>query len=347
MPLWPRSSTTSRRSLARGVAAWIGVGLVVGGFAVPAAGAAPAAPAAPTVSRTAAAGDVARASSSTGMRYVNAASLVFRSGPSTRYPVVARAPQGKAVKLLGKSSGRWVYVQVYNKKRWVYSTYLSHKRYVASSTGMRFVNASSLNFRSGPSTGYSVVTRAPQGKAVKLLGKSYGGWVYVQVYGKKRWVYAKYLATKRYISTSRTRQWFSNGRLPASALCTVGWRWRSTEKISCKANKDLTRLNSAFRDRFGSNIPVDDGYRTYAQQVDVREEYGYWAAVPGTSNHGWGAAIDLPDYRFHGATGARYTFGATRYEWLKKNGPKYGWVNPAWAQKYGSKPEPWHFEYVW
>lgn len=53
---------------------------------------------------------------------------------------------------------------------------------------------------------------------------------------------------------------------------------------------------------------------------------------------------DIPDYRFS-TVGKQYTFGATKYEWLKKNAPTYNWHTPKWAQKGGSNPEPWHFEY--
>ena len=48
------------------------------------------------------------------------------------------------------------------------------------------------------------------------------------------------------------------------------------------------------------------------------------AAKPGTSQHGWGVALDIEDERKSpGTLGAR--------KWLMKNGPRFGWAQPRWA----------------
>ena len=31
---------------------------------------------------------------------------------------------------------------------------------------------------------------------------------------------------------------------------------------------------------------------------------------------------------------------------MKANAPAYGFVHPDWAEPGGSRPEPWHWEYV-
>jgi LAS superfamily LD-carboxypeptidase LdcB len=61
------------------------------------------------------------------------------------------------------------------------------------------------------------------------------------------------------------------------------------------------------------------------------------AAVPGTSNHGWGRAVDL--------CGGIESFGTPQHDWLVANAPRFGWVHPSWAEVTGSRPEPWHFEF--
>ena len=81
-----------------------------------------------------------------------------------------------------------------------------------------------------------------------------------------------------------------------------------------------------------------NSYRSYAQQVAVYAEKPSLAAVPGTSNHGWGVAVDF-------ACGAE-RFGSSAYQWLKAHGPTYGWTHPSWAEPGGSRPEPWHWEYT-
>jgi LAS superfamily LD-carboxypeptidase LdcB len=62
------------------------------------------------------------------------------------------------------------------------------------------------------------------------------------------------------------------------------------------------------------------------------------AATPGKSNHGWGLAVDLGD--------GIQNFGTPQHEWIRANASRYGWVLPAWAQENGSRPGPWHFEYM-
>lgn len=131
----------------------------------------------------------------------------------------------------------------------------------------------------------------------------------------------------------------SNGRVPRSAMAPLGWCTDSLgnqQWLRADAADALTRLNAAFRERFGENIAVDLSYRSYEDQVRARELYGSLAARPGTSNHGWGAAIDVWEW-------AAYDFGSERYTWLVENGPAYGWYNPAASDP--GNPEYWHYEY--
>lgn len=70
-------------------------------------------------------------------------------------------------------------------------------------------------------------------------------------------------------------------------------------------------------------------YRTYAEQEQVWTVYqngGNLAAVPGTSNHGWGLAVDIPN--------------AWEQAWMREHGAHYGW------EKTEAFSEPWHFTYV-
>ncbi len=87
----------------------------------------------------------------------------------------------------------------------------------------------------------------------------------------------------------------------------------------------------------GISLPMVIGYRSFDEQVVLRQQNCYGAnvytapasacnpptAIPGTSNHGTGEAIDFTD-----ATGARLN-------WLKQNAAKYGFYN--------LPSEPWHW----
>lgn len=86
----------------------------------------------------------------------------------------------------------------------------------------------------------------------------------------------------------------------------------------------------------GVTIRLTDSYRTYAQQVELKKRKPREAAEPGHSRHGWGLAFDI-------AVGG---YGSAAYKWLAANGARFGFANPAWARQGGSKPEPWHWEFV-
>ena len=100
------------------------------------------------------------------------------------------------------------------------------------------------------------------------------------------------------------------------------------------AGKNLKALVRAAR-KDGINL-TGSAYRSYQAQVELKQQKPTLAATPGHSNHGWGMAIDV----------SGLDYGSPAYQWLMKNGRKYGWVNPDWAKADGSKPEPWHWEYV-
>lgn len=126
-----------------------------------------------------------------------------------------------------------------------------------------------------------------------------------------------------------------NGRLPASALCTL---WNRDEKLRADAAVALAKLNVAYTQSFGHDLCITDSYRTLSEQYTVKALRGYLAAAPGTSEHGWGLAIDL--------CGGAGIAGTETFRWLRANATRYGWDNPDWAQSGGSGAyEPWHWEY--
>ena len=130
-------------------------------------------------------------------------------------------------------------------------------------------------------------------------------------------------------------QQYPNGQIPTAALCPL--RSASGHYLRADAAYAFDRMSAGFADRFGRAICVTDSYRSYAAQVSVYARKPGLAAVPGTSNHGWGTAVDL--------CGGIQSFTSTEHRWMNVNAPLYGWFHPGWAQQTGSKPEPWHWEY--
>jgi hypothetical protein len=129
---------------------------------------------------------------------------------------------------------------------------------------------------------------------------------------------------------------FVNGAIPASALCsaTPG----GAQSLRCDAAVAYRLLSAEYAEDLGAELCITDSYRPLDVQERVYRTKPSLAAVPGTSNHGWGIAVDL--------CGGVERFGTPEHEWVVTNGASYGWVHPAWAAQSGSRPEPWHFEYA-
>ena len=127
-----------------------------------------------------------------------------------------------------------------------------------------------------------------------------------------------------------------NGQLPMSSLCTL---WDPKHRLRADAAVALAKLNVAYKQRYGDDLCITDSYRTLSSQYRLKSIKPGLAATPGTSEHGWGLAVDLCD--------GIENFGSTRYEWMRDNAPLYGWDNPTWARPGGSgAEEPWHWEYL-
>jgi hypothetical protein len=126
-----------------------------------------------------------------------------------------------------------------------------------------------------------------------------------------------------------------NGQLPKSQLCEL---WQKGYYLANPAAAAITAMNEAFKARFGRNMCLVAAYRPIAEQYTLAVTRAGYAAEPGTSNHGLGLAVDFCSSE---------TGNAEVYQWLRANGPSYGWDNPTWARAGGSGSyEPWHFNYM-
>ena len=133
------------------------------------------------------------------------------------------------------------------------------------------------------------------------------------------------------------RAWggYPNGLIPPSALCPLG---AAGHALRCDAAAAYRAMSAAFASAFGTPICITDSYRGYASQVKLYGEKPALAAVPGTSNHGWGLAIDL--------CGGIQTFGTAQYSWMTANAGRFGYLHPTWADPGRGREEPWHWEFA-
>ncbi len=130
---------------------------------------------------------------------------------------------------------------------------------------------------------------------------------------------------------------YKNGYVPKTELSPVhgyqGWGQAGKGMLhKSVARQAQAMLDAAKKD--GHPIGINSTYRSYADQVRVKKTEGYLAATPGTSNHGWGLAMDL-------------NYFDAGYRWLWENADKFGF-NPlsGWGLSPNTpgKSEAWHWE---
>lgn len=144
-----------------------------------------------------------------------------------------------------------------------------------------------------------------------------------------------------------------NGRLPEELLMEVSRHgsYRCLVTTFGGAAQAWLSLVDAAQSQ---GVDLEGGwcYRTYEEQVALWTSRQCYVpgmcdgdpypptAEPGTSNHGWGLAVDVWDRSdlILGCT-------APEFEWLQTFGPSFGWVHPEWAHCGRSGQEPWHWEF--
>ena len=134
----------------------------------------------------------------------------------------------------------------------------------------------------------------------------------------------------------------SNGNLPDSMLVNLKTPTggKSNAKLNIQASSDFNRMvDAAAKD--GVNITVSQGYRSLGSQEEgcgggftqwcawkkYKSGTGNLAAKPGTSNHGWGSAIDVQNCRR----------GSKVHKWLSNNAQNFGF--------YPLASESWHWDH--
>lgn len=155
-----------------------------------------------------------------------------------------------------------------------------------------------------------------------------------------------------------------NGKLPDSLLVTPGFPGRATARLHALTARAWAALTAEVLDLFGETLTVTsivDAYRTYnVQEATFRIRYQTtpllgrptktwngvtWyqkpntamSAVPGTSNHGFGLAVDVCLWRNEKTAGI--TANGPMFTWLLANAARYGF---SWE----AQSEPWHLRYV-
>ncbi|MDK2563463.1 SH3 domain-containing protein [Romboutsia sedimentorum] len=136
---------------------------------------------------------------------VTTSALNIRSGPSTDYSVITKVYKGDKLEVLESSNG-WYKIKLSNGKiGWGSGAYIStssnsggssdNETSTPSNGTKAVITTSALNIRSGPSTSYSVITKAYKGDRVEILESS-NGWHKIKLSnGKIGWGSGSYIST--------------------------------------------------------------------------------------------------------------------------------------------------------
>jgi hypothetical protein len=126
--------------------------------------------------------------------------------------------------------------------------------------------------------------------------------------------------------------WRSGVFIGAKILVDIIGTGGQNEQITIDSLPAYTKLKDAAA-RKNIGLGITSGFRTFLKQKKLfdlfQQGQGNLAARPGRSNHQHGQAIDLNTGGFD---------GDPVYDWLKKNGPKNGFIRTV-------NREHWHWEY--
>ena len=112
------------------------------------------------------------------------------------------------------------------------------------------------------------------------------------------------------------------------------------------AAKAFNKMAKAYQeDTGGQKLRVNASYRPVGIQVEMKRNQlsrqGNPAATPGTSNHGWGLAVDINTEDQDGKT----KFRSDIFQWLTQNAGRFDFIHPDWACQTCTKAEAHHWEY--
>uniref|UniRef100_UPI0026214C76 SH3 domain-containing protein n=1 Tax=Terrisporobacter sp. TaxID=1965305 RepID=UPI0026214C76 len=115
--------------------------------------------------------------------------LNMRSGPSTSYRVLRVLTKGSSVEVIS-TSNNWSKIKYSGITGYVLDEHLK------SNTTVKYINASGVNVRSGPSTSDSILGRLNKNDKVEIISES-GSWSKINYKGSTAYVSSQYLSDKK------------------------------------------------------------------------------------------------------------------------------------------------------
>ncbi|MFE4429963.1 D-alanyl-D-alanine carboxypeptidase family protein [Peribacillus butanolivorans] len=306
--------------------------------------------------------------------YTAAANLNVRTGPSTANKIIATVKQGTKLTVTGKNANGWLKVSLNGQTGYVSGQYVKISNSSSSTETVTYTATANLNVRTGPSTANKIITTVKQGTKLTVTGKNVNGWLKVSLNGQTGYVSSKYVKISNSSSDAiqvvakpesipvlvNKKNKLPENYVPKDLVYTsIPFTFKEkTEKrkMRSEAAAAISKLFTESKKQGVSLLGVS-AYRSHATQVALFDSYvkrdGYakaitYSALPGTSEHETGLAIDVTGG--NGKCAAQDCFGGTKEaKWLQAHADDYGFIirYPKGKESVtGYKYEPWHLRYV-
>ncbi|TKH03235.1 D-alanyl-D-alanine carboxypeptidase [Peribacillus simplex] len=306
--------------------------------------------------------------------YTATANLNVRAGPSTANKIIATVKQGTKLTVTGKNANGWLKVSLNGQTGYVSGQYVKISNSSSSTETVTYTATANLNVRTGPSTANKIITTVKQGTKLTVTGKNVNGWLKVSLNGQAGYVSSKYVKISNSSSDDiqvvakpesipvlvNKKNKLPENYVPKDLVYTsIPFTFKEkTEKrkMRSEAAAAISKLFTESKKQGVSLLGVS-AYRSHATQVALFDSYvkrdGYakaitYSALPGTSEHETGLAIDVTGG--NGKCAAQDCFGGTKEaKWLQAHADDYGFIirYPKGKESVtGYKYEPWHLRYV-
>ncbi|URN95685.1 MAG: D-alanyl-D-alanine carboxypeptidase family protein [Candidatus Pristimantibacillus lignocellulolyticus] len=311
--------------------------------------------------------------------YTATANLNIRKGPSTANKIITTVTKGTQLTVTEKAKDGWIKVNFKGQIGYASSQYVkvsnSSSNSSKATTGkVTYTATANLNIRKGPSTTNKIITTVTKGTQLAVTEKAKNGWLKVSFKGQIGYVSSQYVKVSNTSSDAiqviakpesipvlvNKQNKLPENYVPKDLVYTsIPFTFKEKTEKKKMRSEASTAIGELFKaaKKQGVNLLGVSAYRSHTTQTALFNSYvkrdGYdkaitYSALPGTSEHETGLAIDVTGG--DGKCAAQDCFGGTKEaKWLQDNVAEYGFIirYPEGKESItGYKYEPWHLRYV-
>jgi len=206
---------------------------------------------------------------------VNANVLNVRQSPATSSLIIGKVTNGQALNVMSRQNG-WLKINYNGKTGYVSSQYTKETSTTTSGTatsGTYYVNATSLNVRSGAGTNYASIGKLNRGQAVSVKRDLGNGWYQISYNGRTGYVSKQYVvktavkAAAEFIVEATAYTPFES----SSGMTAAGYNIRKNPNMKLIAvdPKVIPLGTKVWVEGYGEAIAGDTGGAIKGRKIDV------------------------------------------------------------------------------